>query len=102
MRCEKAGPSSAKQFVFECKVENTGDRDGDEVVLVYHSAGSSIRALAQHPVPIMSLVRHGKTIVLSKFSICFQPLMILNLALKMVLVMYRHVDWVRAGLSGKG
>ena len=39
-----------------CAVRNTGTRDGDAVVLVYHSAGKSIRAHAHHPVPRKALV----------------------------------------------
>lgn len=44
---------------FSCKVSNTGSRDGDEVLMAFHSAGSDIRstaAKAGHPVPIKSLV----------------------------------------------
>ena len=39
-----------------CDVTNTGSRDGDEVVLVFHSAGPRIRAKATHPVPAKALV----------------------------------------------
>ena len=33
-----------------------GEYDGDEVVFVFHSAGSDVRESANHPVPIRSLV----------------------------------------------
>jgi hypothetical protein len=39
-----------------CTVHNTGTRSGDEVLLVYHSAGDDVRAAAKHPVPLRSLV----------------------------------------------
>lgn len=39
-------------LTFECLVENTGARDGDAVVMVYHSAGETIRAAADYPVPV--------------------------------------------------
>ena len=37
----------------------TGTRMGDEVVMVYHSVGEAVRAMASkhHPVPLRSLVR---------------------------------------------
>ena len=34
----------AGTYTATCQVKNTGDRDGDAVVLVYHSAGPAIRA----------------------------------------------------------
>ena len=37
---------------FECLVKNTGERDGDAVVMVYHSTGEKIRAAADYPVPV--------------------------------------------------
>lgn len=39
-----------------CTVKNTGSREGDEVVMAFHSAGSAIRNSAPHPVPLKSLV----------------------------------------------
>jgi len=39
-----------------CDVTNTGDREGDEVVMMFHSAGDAIRRAATFPVPIKSLV----------------------------------------------
>jgi hypothetical protein len=39
----------------ECEVRNVGgDRDGDEVVLVFHAVGEVVRAAASrlHPVPL--------------------------------------------------
>ena len=38
-----------------CELANVGDREGDEVVMAYHSAGDEIRAAADHPVPRKSL-----------------------------------------------
>lgn len=37
-------------------VSNDGDVDGDEVVMLYHAAGSDVRASANHPVPIRALI----------------------------------------------
>ena len=42
--------------VVSCIVSNDGGIDGDEVVMLYHAAGSEIRAAAKHPVPIRSLI----------------------------------------------
>jgi len=41
---------------YTCTVTNTGTRDGDEVILVYHAAGQQIRKSVPHPVPIKALV----------------------------------------------
>lgn len=37
-------------------MSNDGAVNGDEVVMLYHSAGSDVRAIAKHPVPIRSLI----------------------------------------------
>lgn len=42
---------------FSCEVHNVGPVAGDEVVQVYHSVGAEIRAAANHPVPLRSLVQ---------------------------------------------
>jgi len=41
---------------YQCIVKNIGNYDGDEVVMVYHQAGSDIRKKVTHPVPIKQLV----------------------------------------------
>jgi beta-glucosidase len=43
-------------FKFTCTITNTGTREGDEVIQVYHKAGDDIRAKATHPVPLKQLV----------------------------------------------
>jgi len=48
--------SQPANLQFSCQVGNTGSRDGDEVVQVYHSAGDDIRSKVNHPVPFKSLV----------------------------------------------
>lgn len=53
LACSKAG---ASPFTIDCLVKNTGKRDGDEVVMIFHSASSDIRAKVSHPVPIKSLI----------------------------------------------
>lgn len=45
------------QFAVRCVVSNTGARDGDEVVLVYHRVGNDIRSKVDHPVPLKRLVQ---------------------------------------------
>eukprot|EP01116_Phalansterium_solitarium_P015449 TRINITY_DN3413_c0_g2_i1.p2 TRINITY_DN3413_c0_g2~~TRINITY_DN3413_c0_g2_i1.p2 ORF type:complete len:747 (-),score=307.36 TRINITY_DN3413_c0_g2_i1:314-2554(-) len=47
---------SSNNYTFTVTVQNTGSLDGDEVVMVYHSAGPDIRAKVDHPVPFKSLV----------------------------------------------
>lgn len=43
-------------YTYTCTVTNEGTLAGDEVVMVYHSAGPDVRSRAPHPVPIQSLV----------------------------------------------
>ena len=53
----KRGAHGAVWSTLTCTVRNTGTtRGGDEVLLVYHSAGDDVRAAAKHPVPLRSLV----------------------------------------------
>lgn len=51
-----------------CEVENLGDREGDEVVQLYHSASAGLRARIgdAHPVPLRSLVAFERVTVPSK------------------------------------
>lgn len=51
--CSKASASGGD---VACDVTNTGTREGDEVVMMFHSAGAAIRRAASFPVPIKSLV----------------------------------------------
>ena len=46
-----------------CAVKNVGTREGDEVVMAFHSAGAGIRTAVagRHPVPIKSLVGFQRT-----------------------------------------
>jgi beta-glucosidase len=44
------------QLSFACVVENLSDMSGEEVIQVYHSAGSAIRTQVDHPVPLKSLI----------------------------------------------
>ena len=46
--------SSASRF--GCNVANTGARELDEVVQVYHAVGTDIRASIDHPAPKRKLV----------------------------------------------
>lgn len=57
LTCRATG-SLAPPLTASCDVTNTGDRTGDEVVMVYHVAGAAVRAAATktHPVPLRSLV----------------------------------------------
>jgi beta-glucosidase-like glycosyl hydrolase len=46
----------AGAFTISCTVLNTGSRDGDEVLQVYHRASSGLRSQLTHPAPIRALV----------------------------------------------
>jgi beta-D-xylosidase 4 len=55
-------------IIVACNVENVGGMGGDEVLMVFHSAGEDVRDKARHPVPIKQLidfqrvtVSHGTT-----------------------------------------
>jgi len=56
-----------KQFVT-CDVTNTGARDGDEVLMLFHSVGSDIRGNvgSQHPIPLKNLIGFERVSVASK------------------------------------
>ena len=71
---------------FGCSVFNTGSMDGDEVVMVYHSAGEDVRSKigVAHPVPTRSLIGFervhvpaGKSVDL-KFQVRETALMLVN------------------------
>jgi len=55
--------SGVTPFSYTCTVTNTGSRDGDEVVMVYHAAGDDIRKKVNHPVPIKALVEFERVFV---------------------------------------
>ncbi len=46
-----------------CGVTNTGSRDGDDVLLVFHSVGGDISGGVDHPVPMKRLVDFGRVAV---------------------------------------
>merc|ERR1712070_1097144 len=50
-----AKPTQGFPWHFTCTVKNVGSMAGDEVVLVFHSAGTAIRSAAHHPVPLKAL-----------------------------------------------
>lgn len=61
LRCEAKGPTSAlaprrASVHIACSVTNFGGMDGDEVLMVFHSAGDAIRSRVSHAVPKRSLV----------------------------------------------
>jgi beta-D-xylosidase 4 len=45
---------------FSCTIRNLGDRAGDEVLMVFHSVSSEIKAAAPHPVPKRDLVEFAR------------------------------------------
>jgi len=55
---ETAQKSGTVAFSFDCVVTNTGDRHGDEVVLVYHQPQNTLRAQldGKHPIPLKRLI----------------------------------------------
>jgi len=52
-------------MTINCTVENVGEREGDEVLFVYHSLGEEARENAEslHPVPMKSLVNFERVSV---------------------------------------
>jgi hypothetical protein len=57
-----------RPLAVTCQVRNTGGRDGDEVVMLYHAAGADVRAAAArasppHPVPRKALVDFARVSV---------------------------------------
>jgi hypothetical protein len=55
--------SGSTPYTYSCTVTNTGNRDGDEIVMVYHSAGADIRKNAPHPIPLKALVEFERVSV---------------------------------------
>ena len=60
--CPSAAPSEGASANFSCSLKNSGRVAGDEVVLVYHKAGASMRKALQqsHPVPLKALVEFAR------------------------------------------
>jgi hypothetical protein len=48
--------SGAATYSFNCTIGNSGPREGDEVLQVYHIVSTLIREKAPHPVPLKRLV----------------------------------------------
>ncbi len=46
-----------------CSFTNAGPRDGDHVLLAFHSVGADIRGGVDHPVPIKRLIDFGRATV---------------------------------------
>ena len=63
--------STSGAMSLHCTVTNTGPVEGDEVLLVYHAVGDSIRAKLNttHPVPIRNLVQFDRVTLQSKQSV---------------------------------
>eukprot|EP00808_Paulinella_micropora_P016706 g62060.t1 len=53
--------TAANNFPFLCHVANTGKREGDEVVMVFHAVSDQIRQQADHPIAIKTLVGFERT-----------------------------------------
>ena len=51
-----AGGVAGANLTFRCTVTNTGAREGDEVVQLYHRVSDAIRRAADHPIPLRKLV----------------------------------------------
>eukprot|EP00944_MAST-04C_sp_MAST-4C-sp1_P013117 g13117.t1 len=49
---------------IDCNVKNVGTIGGDEVLMVYHSAGKDIREKVKHPVPITQLIEFQRVTVM--------------------------------------
>jgi len=48
---------------LRCDVRNTGEREGDEVVMVYHAVGAELRKSLQHPAPQRALIDFARVSV---------------------------------------
>ena len=78
--------SRSNRHTIDCIVRNTGTTDGDEVVMVFHSAGTGIRARigTTHPVPIKTLVGFERVRVMAgratslRFALSAEALELVN------------------------
>ena len=61
----QSGENSGNIITVSCDVKNTGSREGDAVITVYHSASDHIRSTAIHPVPRKALVDFARVTVAS-------------------------------------
>ena len=59
--CTLGRPSSG--LSLSCDVRNTGNVDGEEIVMMYHSVGSSIRKQLNHPAPKRALLDFARVYV---------------------------------------
>lgn len=57
---EMQGTGIDAVVLLTCTVRNTGDRMGDEVLLVYHSASDELRSTLAHPAPLHTLVDYSR------------------------------------------
>jgi len=48
---------------YQCQLRNTGNVDGDEVIMVYHRVGDDISKKVTHPVPLRRLVDFERAFV---------------------------------------
>eukprot|EP01123_Difflugia_compressa_P014532 TRINITY_DN762_c1_g1_i1.p1 TRINITY_DN762_c1_g1~~TRINITY_DN762_c1_g1_i1.p1 ORF type:complete len:323 (+),score=58.55 TRINITY_DN762_c1_g1_i1:145-969(+) len=97
---------SCKQIrptVFQCVISNTGKLDGDEVVMLYHSAGQDIRKKVVHPVPIKQLVQYerfsvgvGKSVT-HTFSLTLDAFRLTNIVGDKVLYGGQHFIFISHG-----
>eukprot|EP00475_Leptophrys_vorax_P024823 TRINITY_DN343_c0_g1_i1.p1 TRINITY_DN343_c0_g1~~TRINITY_DN343_c0_g1_i1.p1 ORF type:complete len:746 (+),score=247.05 TRINITY_DN343_c0_g1_i1:83-2320(+) len=57
-----------KLQIVTCDVTNTGSRDGDEVVMLFHAVGADVRAQfgSQHPIPLKNLIGFERVSVAAK------------------------------------
>mmetsp|Transcript_18741 Transcript_18741/g.36126 ORF Transcript_18741/g.36126 Transcript_18741/m.36126 type:complete len:757 (+) Transcript_18741:2-2272(+) len=54
-KCTRNPTNEAGVASFSCDVSNTGDMDGEEVVLMYVKPSAELRSAAPHPVPLQNL-----------------------------------------------
>lgn len=92
----KSDAPSGATYAVRCSVANTGKRAGDEVVLVFHAAGESVRKAVHHPVPRKALVDFARVTVSAgdtatvTFRIDEQALALVDAAGERVIVKGEH------------
>jgi len=87
--------NGSASYSHTCTVANRGSVGGDEVVMVYHSAGDGVRKEAKHPVPLRSLVAFERVRVGAGASVSF------DLSLTPTMAMLVNEDGVKTLYRGE-
>lgn len=55
--------SIVSKVYLSCTIGNSGQRDGDEVIMIYHNVSQQIKHAVNHPVPLKQLVAFERVFV---------------------------------------